>query len=66
MKNFYRAKKFHERKSTFGGLIYQSDFDTEYCNGNMASRIASDWKFDRTCRENARRRCLLSANSELK
>lgn len=37
--------------TSFGGLIYESDFNTEYCNGNIAQRIISDWKFDELCRK---------------
>lgn len=40
-------------RNTFGGKIYLSDFDTEYCNGNIASRIFSDWKFDEECKKNS-------------
>lgn len=42
----------------FGGLIYPSDFNTDYrgkdnTNGSqIASRIASDCQFDKQCRKN--------------
>ena len=36
----------------FGGIIYHSDFDTIYTNRNIASRIVSDWIFDKQCRKN--------------
>lgn len=42
----------------FGGLIYLSDFDTNYCKREsnkssvIASRILSDEMFDKTCRKN--------------
>lgn len=43
---------------TFGGLIYHSDFNTDYKrksnnNGSMiAQRIISDKKFDKQCMQN--------------
>ena len=45
---------------TFGGLIYNSDFEIDYIarkdnskNGSLiAQRIMSDWKFDNQCRLN--------------
>lgn len=52
-------KKIH---STFGGLIYESDFNTcykgvKYNNGsNIAARIISDQKFDTLCKMNAMNR----------
>lgn len=47
------------QSNTFGGIIYESDFDTEYrvqeANGSsfIASRIASSWKFDQQCLRNS-------------
>ena len=43
--------------TTFGGIIYPSDFNTDYrgkdnTNGSsIASRIISDQKFDERCRK---------------
>lgn len=43
--------------STYGGKIYNSDFDMNYVGTrNIASRIMSDWKFDRDCQENIKGR----------
>lgn len=39
-------------ENTFGGRIYQSDFSDEPGSRNMASRIMSDWRFDRQCLKN--------------
>lgn len=50
-RNYYTSSNYTDH-STFGGLIYESDFNTEYCNGNIASRILSDWRFDEQCRKN--------------
>ena len=37
--------------TTFGGMIYASDFDTEkWDSRNIAHRIAADLKFDERCR----------------
>lgn len=44
--------------TTFGGIIYLSDFETDYkgknnANGStIAKRIISDKKFDKQCRKN--------------
>lgn len=39
--------------NTYGGTIYQNDFCTDYeGTRNIASRIATDWKFDEMCRKN--------------
>lgn len=40
-------------RTSFGGLILPSDFETEYggCR-NIASRIFTDWKFDQQCYRN--------------
>lgn len=39
--------------SHFGGIIYASDFNTNYADRkNIANRIVSDWNFDRQCQKN--------------
>lgn len=37
--------------STFGGIVYLSDYDTTHSAGNIAKRISRDLKFDESCRE---------------
>ena len=55
---FYTVAGNH---NTFGGLIFYSDFNTDY-RGNdqkkssIAERIMSDWKFDKQCKKNAENR----------
>ena len=42
-----------EDHNTFGGTLYNSDFDTTYSGThNIASRIAADMKFDKMCKKN--------------
>ena len=42
-----------EDHNTFGGTLYDSDFDTTYSEThNIASRIAADMKFDKMCKKN--------------
>ena len=42
-----------ENHNTFGGTLYDSDFDTTYSGThNIASRIATDIKFDQMCKKN--------------
>ncbi len=60
--NFYTTRKFNVYHSTFGGFIYQSDFETDYRgkdsnNGSsIAQRIVSDLRFDEHCRKNIENR----------
>lgn len=35
--------------SSFGGRIYESDFNGHTSLADMAARVASDWRFDRAC-----------------
>lgn len=48
----YITQNHRANCNTFGGLVYPSDFNTECCNGNTASRIYSDLKFDEMCKKN--------------
>lgn len=46
-----------ELHRTFGGVIYSSDFDTEYSGksnteSKHAGRIISSWRFDMQCEAN--------------
>ena len=42
-----------ETHNTFGGEIFQFDFNTSYeGTRNIAERIASEWRFDEQCRKN--------------
>ena len=55
-KEFYRTGNYKVDHATFGGLIYQSDFNTDYSgnstNGSsVAAKIASDWRFDESCKK---------------
>ncbi len=60
--NFYKTGNYIADHSTFGGLIFQSDFETDYRgkdsnNGStIAQRIASDFRFDAQCRKNIENR----------
>ena len=53
---FYRTGNYKVDHTTFGGLICQSDFNTDYSgnstNGSsIAAKIASDWRFDESCKK---------------
>lgn len=57
MANEWNHTRSHANPSLFSGIIYPFDFEPEYYNGrNIASRIASDWKFDERCKRNAENR----------
>lgn len=55
---FYRTGIYDKEHTQFGGLIYPSDFNTDYrgkdnINGSaIAGRIISDQQFDEQCRKN--------------
>lgn len=55
---FYRKENYKVDRSSFGGLIYPSDFNTDFrgrdrTNGSIiAKRIMSDLQFDKQCRNN--------------
>lgn len=51
-KKFYNNNNYKMDPSTFGGIIYPSDFDTSHPAGNIAQRIISDINFDRQCKRN--------------
>lgn len=53
---FNRLNVRKEDHSTFGGIIYPSDFDTNYSSGIIAQRIISDKNFDEQCRRNIKLR----------
>lgn len=58
MITFYETENFNNDHSKFGGLIYPSDFNTDYIGKNntngsvIASRIIADRNFDNQCRKN--------------
>ena len=55
---FNPTKTYKTNYTQFGGIIYLSDFNTDYrgkdnTNGSaIANRIAQDKKFDEQCRKN--------------
>ena len=47
------TSKNHKYQNTYGGNICISDFCTDYEGSrNVAERIESDWRFDRSCTRN--------------
>ncbi len=51
--NHYTTSSNYADHTRFGGIICASDFCTDYeGTRNIASRIASDWKFDNACKKN--------------
>ena len=51
------TSKNHKYSNTYGGIICQSDFCTDYMGTrNIAERIVSDWKFDIQCYRNLKNR----------
>lgn len=56
----YETKTYKD-PTRFGGVIYLSDFETDYRGkdqkeSSIAKRIESDFKFDHQCRKNIRDR----------
>ena len=61
-RNYYATRNYEINHTTFGGIICESDFNTEFRKDNsrlgssIANRILSDWKFDEECRKNIENR----------
>ena len=58
--NYYTSSNYINH-NTFGGLIRESDFNTDFRGkdqneSSIAKRIASDWRFDKTCKVQAENR----------
>lgn len=51
-KNYYTSSNYTDH-ATFGGNVYNYDFDGCTSMSDIAERIISDWKFDERCRKNA-------------
>jgi len=51
MADFYRTENFKTNPSSFGGIIYNYDFDSCLTISDMARRILSDLRFDEQCRK---------------
>lgn len=55
----------HMQYTAFGGEIYKRDFDAHLTMSDIASRIAADQRFEKTCRQNENFRKLRNnTNSE--
>lgn len=52
-RNYYTTTCNHENHSTFGGYIYNYDFDGYNSLSSIADRIISDLNFDYMCKQNA-------------
>lgn len=58
----YLTGNYNTAHTTFGGLIYPEDFNTNYSGkytskgSNIARRIASDRLFDEQCKKNSENR----------
>lgn len=65
------TKKINSKNKSnysFGGEIYQSDFNTEYSGksnfeSSIASRIMSDWRFDKMCQQNSENKVITVGRS---
>lgn len=51
-----RKGTYQTNRSIFGGKIYDFDFNGQTSMCDIASRIESDWKFDKKCRQNLEQR----------
>ena len=49
-RNYYVTEYMKPDHSTFGGKIYESDFDGYTSISSIASRILSDRRFDNQCK----------------
>ena len=55
-KNYYMTENYEPNHSTFGGIVYNYDFDGYTSMSCIADRIISDRKFDEQCRKNSKNR----------
>ena len=57
-RNYYTAGNYKPNHSTFGGIISNGDFCTEYSQktGEHIKDILSDWTFDKQCKRNVENR----------
>ncbi len=55
-KNYYSTRNYNVNHSSFGGNIYNHDFDRRTSMEDIASRIISDMKFDKRCEQEAKNR----------
>ena len=60
-KNYLPNKPDH---STFGGIISEFDFNGHHTMTSIASRIESDWAFDRSCRKNVKQEEFMKVRDE--
>lgn len=57
-KNFHKTETYDKEHLHFGGIIYSSDYNTDYRRKNnthgspIAKHIADDKRFDEQCRKN--------------
>lgn len=49
-RNYYTSSNYNDH-TTFGGYVYNYDFDGHISISDMANRIISDKKFDEKCRK---------------
>lgn len=50
---YYNTKRFKTNHSSFSGYVYDYDFNGYTSMTDIASRIASDLTFDKTCKREA-------------
>lgn len=55
-KTFYKTESFNADPSTFGGIIYNGDYDTYHSLSDIASRIIADLNFDKKCKNTIKNR----------
>ncbi len=63
-RNYYTTTRNYADHSTFGGHIYNHDFDGYNSLSSIADRIASDWKFDNMCKQNVLNRNKTNNNNK--
>ena len=54
--NYYTTGNYKPNHSTFGGKIYNYDFNGYTSISDITERIISDRKFDEQCRKNIQNR----------
>ena len=57
-RKYYTTGNYKQNYSTFGGMVSNGDFCTEYSQkpGEHIKDIISDWTFDQQCKKNVENR----------
>lgn len=62
MNNYYSTGSYKHDPTTFGGYIYNYDYNEYVSMSDIAGRILADMKFDKKCKELATKKARKDMN----